>query len=264
MKGNRPIVLVDCIDWEITLREVVFSVLIAGVMVFLGFVFASAIEKRVDDATLKYRQATSIQNPEEFRHAMDTNVGHAFVRGKLVAKTPVSTSKVPGEHLRIFIKHQEWRRHTRTVHYTVYDSKGRPHTKTRTETYHSWDTISTSETNSAKVVFCGTEFPYGKFDYSCATTTVTIVGGGFLNNRRDVIYTTSDGFTATIFADLRNKGFSGKADLVSQNIETYRKSLTTSHAVAFFWVFWILFVCMVLFAFYYAENNWLEDNSRKG
>jgi len=100
--------------------------------------------------------------------------------------------------------------------------------------------------------------------HAAADTTETIVGGGFLNNKRDVIYTTPDGFTATIFADLRNKGFGGKANLVSPNIEAYRKYLTTSHAVAFFWVFWVVFIGIVLFAFYYTDNNWLEDNNKKG
>lgn len=258
-KKKDRIVLFDGIDWEITLREVLFSLLILGVMSFFGFLVHSWIDKKVDDATLKYRQAVAIESPDEFRHAMDTDVGHAFVRGKLEAVTPVTSKLVDGEYLRIHVEHQKYQMHTRVVTYTTYDSKGRPHTHHRTETYWSWDTEWTSTTNSPKVVFCGSEFSYDKFNYNCARTEETVVGGGLFKNERDVVYTTKDGFTGTIFADLRDKGFKGTADMVSANIEKYRERLADcAWPYVLFWLLWCILTIGGIVLFYIIDNEWLE------
>ena len=258
-KKKDRIVLYESIDFEITLREVLFSLLILGIFSFLGFLVHSWIDKKVDDSTLKYRQAVAIESPDEFRHAMDTDVGHAFVRGKLEAVTPVTSKLVDGEYLRIHVEHQKYQMHTRVVTYTTYDSKGRAHTHHSTETYWSWDTVRTSTTNSPKVVFCGSEFPYGKFNYNCARTEETIVGGGWLKNERDVVYTTKDGFTGTIIADLRDKGFKGTADMVSANIEKYRERLSDCEwPYVLFWVIWIILTVGAIIMFYIIDNEWLE------
>ena len=257
--GKSPKVLLDFVDWNITLREVVFSILILGVMFFVGFMISTMIEKHVADSTLKYRQAVAIESPDEFKHAMFTDVGHAFVRGRLVANDYVTTDLIPGKWLCLEIKHQKYQKHTRTVHYTVTDSKGRTHHRTRQETYWSWDTVKTTERHSNNVTFCGFMFPYGKFSYDCAPMDKTIVGGGLFNNERDVIYTTSDGFDATIFAKLGHGGFAGKASLISASIEKYRKSMASSWAVPIFWVCWTVFSVFALVMFYVIENDWLED-----
>lgn len=258
-KRKKPIVLFDGIDWEITLREVLFSLLILGIFSFLGFLVYSWIDKTVDDSTLKYRQAVAIESPEEFRHAMNTDVGHAFVRGKLEAVTPVTSKLVDGEYLSIHVKHQKYQMHTRVVTYTTYDSKGRPHTHYRTETYWSWDTKWTSTTNSPKVVFCGSEFPYDKFNYNCARTEKTIVGGGLFKSERDVVYITKDGFTGTMFGDLRNGSFEGKASLVRKGIEEYRENETKcAWPYVLFWLVWVIMTVGAIVLFYIIDNEWLE------
>ena len=259
-KKGHKIVLFEDMDFEITLREVLFSLLIIGIWAFIGFLVHSWIDKRVDDSTLRYRQAVAITSPEEFRHAMDTDVGHAFVRGKVEAVKPVTCDLVKGEYLRILIKHQKYQRHTRVVTYTVTDSKGHTHTRHRTETYWSWDTVRTKTLLSQKVRFCGSEFPYHKFNYNCAHTKETTVGGGLFKNERDLVYTTKDGFTGTMFGDLRNGSFKGTATLVGMDIEEYRESQT--HCVwpyVLFWVVWIVLVVGSIVMFYIIDNKWLED-----
>jgi len=258
-RKGRKIVLLDGIDFEITLREVLFSLLILGICSFLGFLVHSWIDKKVDDSTLKYRQAVAIESPDEFRHAMDTDVGHAFVRGKVEAVTPVTNKLVKGEYLSIHVKHQKYQRHTRVVTYTTYDSKGRPHTHHRTETYWSWDTVRTSTTNSPRVVFCGSEFPYGKFHYNCGREEETIVGGGLFKNERDIVYTMKDGFTGTMFGDLRNGSFKGTAILVGAGIEEYRKNETECvWPYVLFWVVWVIMTVGAIILFYIIDNEWLE------
>ena len=262
--GEKPskkdrIVLYESIDFEITLREVLFSLLILGVMSFLGFLIYSAIDKKVDDSTLKYRQAVAIESPDEFRHAMDTDVGYAFVRGKLEAVTPVTNKLVKGEYLKIHVKHQKYQMHTRVVTYTTYDSKGRPHVHYRTETYWSWDTKWTSTTNSPIVRFCGSEFKYDKFNYGCAREEKTVVGGGLFKNERDLVYTTKEGFTGTIFADLCDKSFKGSADMVGANIEKYREGLAKCcWPYVLFWLLWCILTIGAIVLFYIIDNEWLE------
>lgn len=256
--GKRKVILYDGFDWEITLREAIFSILILGILMGVGFLIHNAICKKIDDNTLKYRQAVSIVSTNEFRHAMDTDVGHAFVRGKLVALAPVKSKLVDGEWLSIFVKHQKYQMHTRTVTYTVYDSKGRPHTRTRTETYWSWDTKWTSFTNSPMVSFCGSMFDYGKFHYGCAPCEETVVKDGFLSNERDIVCTTKDGFNATIFAKLHGGSFDGQVGLVSSPIERYRESLCKSIFPVLFWVLWTMVSIGLMVGFYFARNDWLE------
>ena len=259
-KKGHKIVLFEDMDFEITLREVLFSLLIIGILSFIGFLVHSWIDKKVESSNLQYRQAVAITSPDEFRHAMDTDVGHAFVRGKVEAVTPVTNKLVKGKYLSIHVKHQKYQMHTRVVTYTTYDSKGRPHVHHRTETYWSWDTVRTSTTNSPKVVFCGSEFDYGKFHYNCGREEETIVGGGLFNNERDIVYTMKDGFTGTMFGDLRNGGFKGTAILVGMGIEEYRKHETECvWPYVLFWVVWIVLTVVSLLLFYILENDWLED-----
>ena len=258
-KKKDRIVLFEDIDFEITLREVLFSLLILGIFSFLGFIVHSWIDKKVDDSMLKYRQAVAIESPDEFRHAMDTDVGHAFVRGKLEAVTPVTNKLVNGEYLSIHVKHQKYQMHTRVVTYTTYDSKGHPHVHRKTETYWSWDTKWTSTMNSQNVMFCGSEFPYEKFNYNCANTEETIVGGGLFKNERDVVYATKDGFTGTMFGDLRNGSFEGTASLVGRGIEEYRELKTKcAWPYVLFWFVWVIMTIVTIIMFYIIDNEWLE------
>ena len=256
---KSPIILFEGEGWDLTLRELVFSVLIVGVLFFIGFMVSGVIEEKVNDNNLKYNQAVALQSNDEFRHAMDTDVGFIFANGTLVADKPVKNKHLDGEWLWVAVEHQKYQMHTRVVTYTTYDSKGRPHTHHRTETYWSWDTKWTSTTNSPKVVFCGSEFKYNKFNYDCAREEETVVGGGLFNNERDLVYTTKDGFTGTIFTDLRDKGFKGIADMVSANIEKYRERLSDcAWPYVLFWVIWIILTIGAIIMFYIIDNEWLE------
>lgn len=167
---------------------------------------------------------------------------------------------VKGEYLSIHVEHQKYQKHTRVVTYTTYNPKGRRRVHRRTETYWSWDTKWTSTTNSPRVVFCGSEFPYDKFHYNCANTEMTIVGGGLFKYERDVVYTTKDGFNGTMFGDLRNGSFEGTASLVGRGIEEYRE-LETKCAFPYvmFWVIWVIMTFGAIVVFCIIDNEWLED-----
>lgn len=247
-------VIFDFYDWEITLRELIFSVLILGVMVFIGFLVSSAIEEKVNSRNLTYRQASTISTTNEFQHALRTDAGHAFVNGRFTALKPVRNSLIDGEYLGIRVAHQEYRMHTQ--HYTTTDSKGRVHHHTRH--YWTWDTMHTEEHHSPDVEYCGVKFPYDKFNYHMIYEDTHTEKTG--HNRRDVINTMPREFNATIFANIVNRGISGSADLSTMGIEAYRKYLVEDHSLVLFWLLWGILIGFALYGFYYCENRWLEDN----
>ena len=61
VKKNNRIVLYDGIDFEITLREVMFSLLILGIFSFLGFIVHSWIDKKVERLNKRIEAAVTEQ-----------------------------------------------------------------------------------------------------------------------------------------------------------------------------------------------------------
>ena len=256
--SKRPIVLIDGVGWELTLRELVFSVLILGVLFTIGFLVAGDIEEHVNASNLKYSQAVALNSDDEFRHALSTDVGYVFAHGRLVADKPVKNEHVEGDWLCVYVKHQKYQMHTRRVAYTVTDSKGRTHTRYRTETYWSWDTVGRSSSNSPTVTYCGVQFDYGKFNYDCMPSKTSTHSTGW--HKRDVVTVVPKTFNATVFGEAKSNDLVGQSILlVPLSMEEYRKDLTNSHAVMIFWILWSVFMVAALVLFYIVENNWLED-----
>lgn len=243
---------------RVTFREAVFSVFIVGVLVFFGFLIANAIEKSVHAKLLKYRQAVQIENnPEEFAYALKTDVGNAFVEGDFKTVDPISMEHLDGEYLFIERDVQKYQRHTRTVHYT--DSKGR--SRTRTEHYWSWDTVSSHSQIANRIIFSGVEFNAETFNYCTIPRTRTVFKCGWLSNTRYVFYTIPKDFHGTVFGELYGNYIFGKPEVMYNRdmSKTYRY-YTTSHAVGIFWTFWIILIIAAVAGFYYIENSWLEEN----
>ena len=112
---KRPIIVFDGGDWELTLRELVFSILILGVLFAIGFFASGVIEQHVNDNNLKYNQAVALHSDDEFKHALSTDVGYVFANGTLVADKPVKNQHLDGEWLCVDVKHQKYQQHTRRV-----------------------------------------------------------------------------------------------------------------------------------------------------
>jgi hypothetical protein len=181
-----------------------------------------------------------------------------FANGTLVADKPVKNKHLDGEWLWVAVEHQKYQMHTRRVAYTVTDSKGRSHTRYRTETYWSWDTVGHSGDYSPTVTYCGVQFNYGKFNYGCMPEETSKHSTGW--RKRDVVTVVPKTFNATLFGEAKSKDLVGKNILlVSMPMEEYRKYLTNSHAGVIFWILWSVFMVGALVVFYIVENNWLED-----
>ena len=254
IKKSSEVVLLDFIDWSITLREAIFSLFLIGLMIFIGFLISSKIEEHVNNDTLRYRQAVEISS-SEFHHGLKTGIGDVFVNGELEAINPVSYNHIDGEYLSIDIEKQEYRRHTE--HYTTTDRKGRVHHHVRH--YWTWDTVGYVNKHVDKVKYCGVEFPYGQFNYGGIDADVETYKSNILSHYREIIYTRPIKFNATMFGNLKVNEIEGNPLLTSITSKKYREKLTTSHFVSGFWFFWIVFIVFVVIGFFVIDNGWLED-----
>lgn len=257
VKKSSEVVLLDFCDWSITLREALFSLLMIGVLVLIGFLVSNAIDESENNKVLRYRQAVALCSDEEFQHAISTDVGDVFASGILSARSPITNEHIKGEgFLRVGVLHQEHRMHTQ--HYTTVDNKGKVHHHVRH--YWSWDTMSSDEHHSPEVEYCGVVFPYDKFSYSLVGEDMETFGTGF--NRRDVVYTMKPRFNATIFCTMDKGTIAGGYRIVLNEgvgIEEYRERLCSRHGVMIFWIMWSIFSIFVVVMFLYAENTWLEE-----
>ena len=243
----------------VTPREVIFSFLIVGVLFSIGFLVSSGIKKSVDEKNLKFRQAIQIRDSgTELKQACETDVGNAFVEGEFKAVDTVTWEGLDGEHLWIKRNKEKYTMHTRTVSYIVTDSKGRPRTRFRIETYWTWDVVETDKNHSKEVSFCGNTYPYDTFSYDMVSYSRHVKNTGF--HTRDVFYYLPKEFRGSFFATLKDGKINSKPTLYQNTtIEELYKSATKSFAVCVFWVLWTMLMIAAVVGFVVLDNKWLED-----
>ena len=127
--------------WDMTVRELMFSIVIILIMLMGGFFISEKIASHNDEQNQEYYQAMQIDgNAELFRYGMRTDVGNAFVKGNLVAVDPVTDpgiGGVPAAYIKV--EEQHYNRHTRQVAHTR-TVNGKTQTYYTTEVYYSWIT----------------------------------------------------------------------------------------------------------------------------
>ena len=84
---------------KITKREKIASIAIVSVMMIVGFFISSKITDYQNDKNAEYQKAVHIEDPELFQYGMDTNIGNAFVFGKLEAVDAVTFDEIGGAYL---------------------------------------------------------------------------------------------------------------------------------------------------------------------
>ncbi len=120
----RKLVIYDGGTFEITARELLFSVIIVIFMLTVGFFIGEKISSVADEKNQEYEQAAKIEdNKDLFEYGMRTDIGNAFVSGTLKAVDPVSLPEIDGEYAFIIKTEERYTRHGRTV--TDYDKDGK-------------------------------------------------------------------------------------------------------------------------------------------
>lgn len=241
-------------DMEITKREIIASISIIALMLIIGFVISNQISEYQMDKNEIYNKAVKIESSELFRYGMDTNVGNAFVYGELKAVDTVTYPEIDGEYMYIEKIKERYTKHTRTK--TYKDSNGK--TKTKTETYYSWDYAGSEDLSCNEVSFCDVTFSSYKFCLPDANYIDTIKESSKVRYK---YYGVATSYTGTIFTELRDKTISNNSLFyANMGINSTLEYITTSQNVFLiaFWVIWIVIIIGAVVLFYKAENRWLE------
>lgn len=258
MRGMRQhrqsVTFLEIGNAEITYRELIVSVGIVFIMLILGSVIAGNITRDSLEQKKEYNTAISIESENMFDYGMRTNVGNAFCQGALEAVDTVSDPRIDGQWMYIYCEEKHYTMHTRTV--TTTDGKG--HTRTRVETYWTWDYYSSEEHSSKNVTFLGKEFKYGdiKMPSSKYLTTVQVS-----SHVKFEFYVKDVRYGGILYANLSDKSIHDAQFIKDKNIEEARDYMISAAGtrVIWFWVFWVVLMVVAVGAFYVAENRWLED-----
>lgn len=246
-------------DWDLTVREIMFSIVIILVMLTGGFFISEKVSSSCDNKNEEYYQAIKIDNDaEQFRYGMRTNVGNAFVKGTLSVVDPVAIPDIEGEYAYIEVREEHYNQHTRQVAHTT-TVNGKTQTYYTTETYYSWDYYDSWEKHSEKVSFLGVEFPYG---------TISMPGDYLLDTKkkssrvRYKYYVIDTAYNGVIYTDLQDGAISnGSPFIQTDTIDGAVEYMVSSSMVVIvvFWIFQIIVIGAAVYGFCYLDNKWLED-----
>lgn len=241
---------------EITLREVLVSLIILLIMAAAGFMISEKIQSYIDEKNEEYERAVKIENDRElFEYGMRTNVGNAFVSGTLKTLDPVSLPEIDGEYSSITKTREEYTKHTRTV--TDYDENGevKGHHK---EVYYTWDAVGHENYYASKISFLDVGFDYGKIEFPGESYLTTIEVS---SDVRYVYRVCETEFNGTIYTKLGDNTITRASFYNNQNTnEAFETACSSSRAlVVVFWIIWIILTILSIYGFVSLENEWIED-----
>lgn len=243
-----------------TKREQIFSVTLFSLWLCLGILLSSAIEHGENSHNLEYYQAAKISDdPVEFKESMQTDVGNAFVDGSFTAVEPVVHPAIGGKWLSIRAEYQSYEEHTRQVTYKDEDGQSR----SRTETYWTWDTYRTDDVHAKSVEFLGQVFSYDKFNFDDIGTTRKTVDNGY--HKRICVGASPATFRGAIYAVLKDGTLShrkGKGKITvreNKTADALQEDSLETYRTIIFWSLWIPLAFVLVYAFYAIENRWLEN-----
>ena len=147
--------------YKITGREILFSTIIICAMVGLGVWISNPILRSSTESAMKVTSSVKVNDNEKFTYICRTNVGDFLAEGTLKAIDPVNIDELDGQYLKIKKVKEKYTRHTRRV----VTSDGKGHTRTRVQTYWSWDRVKTLEFVSDSVVFLNQRFLLDSIKY---------------------------------------------------------------------------------------------------
>ena len=242
-------------DFEIPKREILASISIIAVMILFGVLISSKISECQMDKNEIYNKAVKIDSQEMFQYGMDTNIGNAFVYGELKAIDTVTYTEIGGEYMYVKKVKEKYTMHTRQVAHTR-TVNGKTETYYTTEEYWTWDKINSSAIKCKRISFCGIEFSSNKIVLPTARYISTIRKSLHIRYK---YYGVSDKYKGTIFANLRNKTIQNNTKFYNnRTIDETVDYLESDIGTAIFWIVWIILICVVVFVFYYLDNEWLD------
>lgn len=249
----------DLGDIEVTSREIIVSVAIIAAFLIGGFLISGRIQDSIDDVNARYNTAVKIDcldNNELFVYGMRTNIGNAFVYGKLIAVDTVSYPEVDGEYMEVKKTKEKYTMHTRQVAHTR-TVNGKTQTYYTTEIYYTWDYAGSESKKCEKVRFCDVEFSSDRINLPPLEHIDTQTFG----NIRYIYEGSKTEYIGTLFSDLRedtiSEGSDFLADLaIDEAVEHYKNTGIIKQVL--FWFVWMIICGVCIYGFYSLENRWLE------
>lgn len=238
-------------DFEITKREILASISIIAVMLLIGVLIASKISEYQMDKNEIYNKALKIESQDLFQYGMDTNAGNAFVYGDLLAADTVSYPELAGKYMYIEKVKEKYTEHTRRVRH----SSGKT-TWYTTETYWTWDYVSSEGKKCQSITFCGVLLDSSKIQFPDAEYIDTLYESSRI---RYVYHGVRTKFTGTIFVQLKNGTIPDQSPFYqNRTINETVDYLESGVGIIAFWSIWIFLIIACVFGFYYLENEWLK------
>lgn len=250
----RRTVIFDGGTFEITARELLFSVIIVILMLTAGFFIGEKIASAADERNQEYEQAAKIDGDKElFEYGMRTDIGNAFVYGTLKAVDPVSLPEIDGEYAYIRKAKEKYTMHERTVTH-----KNGKTTYTTVETYYTWDSAGHEDFVCTHITFLDNEFDYGVIPLPGSRHLTTIKESSKVRYQYYVCDMEYDG---TIYAKLADKTISDVTFIEGKGVNDAVEYMCNSSVVGavVFWIFWIALICATVYGFCYLDNRWVED-----
>lgn len=233
----------------VTKREIIASIAILAVIYTAGALIFSAICGSKEDQYQEYNKAVRIQSAEQLQYAMNTNAGSMWAYGELKAVDPVTHEAVEGD----FASITEVTEVLRIETYTTTDSKGRAHVHTRTR----WVEVDRETWHCEKQTFEGLEFDYGTIPFPEDERLCEVQKP--LSDIRKIYYGSPKESEGTLYASAGSGTLSGAKYYKGWSIEETIEKLESGTWKILFWIAWTAAAAIIVFAFVYAENRWLED-----
>ena len=238
-------------EFEITRREIIASISIITIMLLIGVLISSKISDWQINQNDKYNKAAKIQSTDLFQYGMETNVGNAFVYGELKAVDTVTYPEIGGKYIYVKKVKEKYTRHTRRVAH-----KSGKRTYYTTETYWTWDYVGKESKKAKKINFCGIDFKSNKIVLPDDEYIDTVKESSRIRYK---YYGVGTKYKGTIFTALKDKTISDKSVFYNnRDISETVKHLESDMPLILFRIGWILLTGLVVFGFYYLDNNWLE------
>ena len=250
----RRVVIFDGGAFEITVRELLFGVIIVFTMLTLGFFVGEKISSWTDEKNQEYEQAAKIDgNKELFEYGMRTDIGNAFVSGTLKAVDSVSLPDIDGEYSFIRKVKEKYTQHERTVTH-----KSGKTTYTTVEIYYTWDEVGHEDYACNKITFLDNEFDYGIIPLPACEYLTTIKESSKL---RYLYYVCKPEYRGTIYAKLADETISDVKFIEAKGANEAFEYMCSSSMVntIVFWIIWVILIGAAVYGFCYLDNRWLED-----
>lgn len=245
---RNDIILYDGDNIQITLREILLTIIISLFLLMCGNSISQVIENKIEEKNENLNTALKIEDEDSFAWALQTNPGYAFVYGKLTTETPLIDKNIKGEWIYLYKDYKHYTQHTRTVTH----SNGKT-TWTTTEIYYTWDTIKTKSDTANNVAFCGQGgLPLTYDDHYIKSVRID-------SDDKIEYYGTKNNVNGTIYTTIKDNKIK-KTKFYETTIKKYMNFKKISYKTIFiiFWIIWIFLIIILNIVIIAFDNYWLD------